>query len=163
MTYSAFRDHDSRVKAYAWNRGTTWPSTISSGWATSSCASGALPRGPDADCRFYSVEGKRVSFLDTHARFHSQVRPCKPGADPPPAQRSPAMDSPRPTEFIYRNDDGGRRLRQRFAGTFRPAGRRRLPDAHGDSSWMGGGADVGLTADCPAGCAAFQRGLLGQA
>jgi WD40 repeat protein len=69
----------------------------------------ALPRNPDDDCRFYSIEGKRVAYLGTSPIFHPQGEPMYKVSVHPPGTTFPPNGLPVVT-LSYRNDDGGPRF-----------------------------------------------------
>jgi hypothetical protein len=66
----------------------------------------ALPKNPDDDCQFFSVNGQRRGYLDTTCTHHSMGTPMykveihAPGATFPP-NGLPVIG------LYYRNDDGG--------------------------------------------------------
>ncbi|HEV8058639.1 MAG TPA: c-type cytochrome domain-containing protein, partial [Gemmataceae bacterium] len=106
MTYIAFRDHDSASQGI---RLETWNNLGIDDylWAGNELMRiQALPRGPDDDCQFYSVGGKRLGFLDTTPTFHSQGTPMYQVQIHPPGKTFPANGYPS-VQLGYRNDDGG--------------------------------------------------------
>jgi hypothetical protein len=69
----------------------------------------ALPKNPDDDCRFYSLQGKRLAFLGTSPVFHPQGQPMYKVSIHPPGTTFPPNGLPVIT-VPYRNDDGGPRF-----------------------------------------------------
>ncbi len=65
-----------------------------------------LPRNPDDDCQFYSVNGRRVGYLGTTPNYHAQSSPMFRVAIHPPGSVFPPNGMPL-VILNYRNDDGG--------------------------------------------------------
>src|SRR5262249_16432907 len=65
-----------------------------------------LPRNPDDDCQFYSVNGQRLGYLGTTPSFHSQDSPMFKIAIHPPGTTFPPNGMPL-VPVGSRNDDGG--------------------------------------------------------
>jgi len=65
-----------------------------------------LPRNPDDDCQFYSVNGKRVGYLATTPSYHAQSSSMFRVAIHPPGTNFPPNGMPL-VVLTYRNDDGG--------------------------------------------------------
>jgi WD40 repeat protein len=106
MTYLTFRDHDSEkegLRLESWNNLAMDDYLLAGGELL---RIQALPRGPDDDCKFYSVAGKRVGFLDTTPQFHSMGTPMYQVQIHPPGKTFPANGFPT-VQLTYRNDDGG--------------------------------------------------------
>ena len=106
MTYLTFRDHDSEkegIRLESWNNlGVDDYLLVGDELVRIR----ALPRGPDDDCQFYSVAGKRLGFLDTTPRFHSIGTPMYQVQIHPPGKVFPPNGYPT-VQLDYRNDDGG--------------------------------------------------------
>jgi Planctomycete cytochrome C/WD domain, G-beta repeat len=106
MTYLTFRDHDSEkegIRLESWNNlGVDDYLLVGDELVRIQ----ALPRGPDDDCQFYSVAGKRLGFLDTTPRFHSLGTPMYQVQIHPPGKVFPPNGFPT-VQLDYRNDDGG--------------------------------------------------------
>ena len=106
VTYVSFRDHDAQGKGI---RLDTWNNLSLDDflWSGDELVKiQALPRGPDDDCQFYGVDGRRIGFLDTTPRFHSQGAAFYQVQIHPPG----SMFAPNGFPTIplnYRNDDGG--------------------------------------------------------
>ena len=106
MTYLTFRDHDSEkegVRLESWNNLGVDDYLLV---GDELMRIRALPRGPDDDCQFYSVAGKRLGFLDTTPRFHSIGTPMYQVQIHPPGKMFPPNGYPT-VQLDYRNDDGG--------------------------------------------------------
>ena len=106
MTYVTFRDHDSEkegVRLESWNNLGVDDFLLV---GDELMRIQALPRGPDDDCQFYGVAGKRLGFLDTTPRFHSMGTPMYQVQIHPPGKVFPPNGYPT-VQLDYRNDDGG--------------------------------------------------------
>jgi len=132
-----------RVRGYAWKRGNNLAIDDFLWVGDELMRIRALPRGPDDDCQFYSVEGKRVSFLDTTPRFHSQGTPMYQVQIHPPGTTFPANGFPA-VQLNYRNDDGGPGYGKDSQVLFDPPADGDYLVRIGDSTGMGG-SHVGLS------------------
>ncbi len=106
MTYLTFRDHDSEkegLRLESWNNVGVDDYLLA---GDELMRIQALPRGPDDDCQFYSVAGKRHGFLDTTPHFHSLGTPMYQVQIHPPGRTFPSNGYPS-IQLNYRNDDGG--------------------------------------------------------
>jgi WD40 repeat protein len=65
-----------------------------------------LPRNPDDDCQFYSVNGRRVGYFGTTPAYHAQGSPMFRIAISPPGSTFSPNGMPL-IKLNYRNDDGG--------------------------------------------------------
>ncbi|MGL6073822.1 MAG: hypothetical protein ACRC8S_06635 [Fimbriiglobus sp.] len=65
-----------------------------------------LPKGPDDDCRFVSVEGKRRSYLGTTPKQNANGTMVYKVEMHPPGSTFPPNGMPL-FPIVYRNDDGG--------------------------------------------------------
>jgi hypothetical protein len=65
-----------------------------------------LPRGPDDDCKFVAVEGRRVGFLGTTPKYHAYGATLYKVAVHPPGSTFPPNGMP-VFPLFERNDDGG--------------------------------------------------------
>ncbi|MFL5244097.1 MAG: WD40 repeat domain-containing protein [Gemmataceae bacterium] len=105
-TYSVFRDHDS---AGAGIRIETWNDLAVNDYlyvGSELLRIFSLPRNPDDDCIFYSVNGQRQGFLGTTPSYISLGTPLYKVTINPPGATFPANGLPLVTVY-YRNDDGG--------------------------------------------------------
>jgi hypothetical protein len=105
-TYVTFRDHDS---AGAGIRMETWNEFAIDDYVlvgNELMRIRALPRNPDDDCQFYSVNGQRVAYLGTTPEHHALNTPMYKVAILPPGSTFPPNGLPAVTLY-YRNDDGG--------------------------------------------------------
>jgi len=105
-TYSTFRDHDAQTPGI---RLETWNELATDDYlyvGSELMRIQALPRHPDDDCRFFSVNSQRVGFLDTTPTHHPQGAPMYKVSLHPPGATFPPNGFPVVTLF-YRNDDGG--------------------------------------------------------
>lgn len=105
-TYTTFRDHDSAnpgIRIEAWTE-----LAVNDFLYVGSelLRIQALPKNPDDDCRFFSVGGQRVGFLDTTPTHHSLGEPMYKVAIHPPGTTFPPNGFP-VIHLDYRNDDGG--------------------------------------------------------
>lgn len=66
----------------------------------------ALPKNPDDDCQFYTINGQRVGHLGTTPSHHAQGTPMFRVTRHPPGTTFPPNGMPLVT-LMYRNDDGG--------------------------------------------------------
>ncbi|MBL8799110.1 MAG: hypothetical protein JNM56_34815, partial [Planctomycetia bacterium] len=105
-TFATFRDHDSQnpgIRLETWNE----LAIDDYLWVGSELMRiQALPRHPDDDCRFFSVNGQRVGYLDTTPTHHPQGAPMYKVSLHPPGTSFPPNGFPVVTLY-YRNDDGG--------------------------------------------------------
>jgi hypothetical protein len=65
-----------------------------------------LPKGPDDDCQFYSINGQRLGYLGTTPTHHAMGTPMFKVGVFPPGTTFPPNGMPVVT-LTYRNDDGG--------------------------------------------------------
>jgi WD40 repeat protein len=106
VTYVAFRDHDATNKGI---RLETWNHLAIDDylWVGDELLRiESMPRGPDDDCQFYGIDGKRIGFLGTTPRFHSQGAPLYQVQIHPPGKVFSPNGYPT-VQLNYRNDDGG--------------------------------------------------------
>jgi hypothetical protein len=105
-TFSVFRDHDSAgpgIRIETWNDLAMNDYLFVDGELM---RIHQLPKNPDDDCQFYQVAGRRLGFLDTTPKHHSQGVPMyKVEIHPPGSTFSP--NGMPVFELPYRNDDGG--------------------------------------------------------
>lgn len=105
-TYVTFRDHDSAssgIRLETWNELGIDDYLLVDGELTRILA---LPKGPDDDCQFYQVNGRRVGFLGTTPEYHSLGSPMYKVEIHPPNKTFPPNGLP-VFPIYYRNDDGG--------------------------------------------------------
>src|SRR5262249_51361282 len=105
-TYAAFRDVDSNVtgiRLEAWNELGIDDFLMVDGELVRILA---LPKGPDDDCQFSQVAGRRRGFLGTTPLQHAQGSPLYKVEFHPPGSTFPPNGLPTFT-LNYRNDDGG--------------------------------------------------------
>jgi hypothetical protein len=105
-TYVTFRDHDSDstgIRLETWNELGIDDYLLVDGELT---RISELPNGPDDDCQFYQVSGKRVGFLGTTPAHHSQGSPMYKVEIHSPGTTFPPNGLP-VFPIYYRNDDGG--------------------------------------------------------
>lgn len=105
-TYTTFRDHDSSlpgIRLDAWSELGVNDYLYSDGELI---RIDALPKNPDDDCRFYSINNQRLGFLDTTPRHHPLGEPLYKVSIHPPGTKFPPNGFPVIT-LDYRNDDGG--------------------------------------------------------
>lgn len=105
-TYVTFRDHDAAgpgIRLETWNE-LAMNDYLLVGDELVRILS--LPRGPDDDCQFWSVNGQRVGLLDTTPVFHPLNQPMYKVTIHPPGTTFPPNGFPVVTLY-YRNDDGG--------------------------------------------------------
>lgn len=105
-TYVVFRDHDSRGPGL---RIETWTELAVNDLVlvgNELLRIRALPRNPDDDCQFFSVDGRRVGYLGTTPTHVSQGTPLYKVSAHPPGTTFPPNGLPLVTLF-WRNDDGG--------------------------------------------------------
>lgn len=106
QTEVAFRDHDSTkvgVRLTHWNN-LAMDDYVLFGRELARIRS--LPRNPDDDCIFWSVQGQRMGFLGTTPEHHPIAQPIYKVTIHPPGTTFPAGGVP-PVTVAYRNDDGG--------------------------------------------------------
>ncbi len=106
VTYVAFRDHDATGKGI---RLETWNHLAIDDylWVGDELLRiESMPRGPDDDCQFYGVDGRRIGFLGTTPRFHSAGAPMYHVQIHPAGKVFPPNGFPT-VQLNYRNDDGG--------------------------------------------------------
>ena len=106
QTFTTFRDHDSAgpgIRLDQWNELAINDYLLV---GTELVRVWELPRGPDDDCQFYSVNGQRLGWLDTTPTHHSQGLPMYKVAIHLPGMTFPPNGLPIVTLY-YRNDDGG--------------------------------------------------------
>jgi WD40 repeat protein len=105
-TYTVFRDHDSAgagIRIESWNDLAVNDYLLA---GNELMRIRALPRNPDDDCQFFSVQGQREGFLGTTPTHHSLGTPLYKVAIHPPGSTFPPNGLPVVTLY-YRNDDGG--------------------------------------------------------
>jgi WD40 repeat protein len=105
-TYVTFRDHDSAssgIRLETWNELAIDDYLFVDGELTRILD---LPKGPDDDCQFYQVGGRRVGFLGTTPAHHSQGSPMYKVEIHAPGKTFPPNGLP-VFPIYYRNDDGG--------------------------------------------------------
>lgn len=136
-----------------------------------------LPKGPDADCIFYSINGRRTAFLGTTPTYHPYGTPVYRVEVHPPGSTFAPNGMPI-TTLYYRNDDGGPEFGADSKLIFDPPSdgeyQVRLRDSHGSGGpnygyrltirppkpdfrvrvspslpeiWKGGGVPLTITAD----------------
>lgn len=105
-TYSTFRDHDSAstgIRLETWNELAIDDYLYVDGELMRILD---LPKGPDDDCQFYQVSGRRTGFLGTTPAHHSQGSPMYKVEIHPSGTSFPPNGLP-VFPIYYRNDDGG--------------------------------------------------------
>jgi hypothetical protein len=105
-TYVTFRDHDSAGSGI---RIETWNELAMNDYVLVGdelLRIFELPKGPDDDCQFFSLNSQRVGQLDTTPTHHAQGVPMYKVTIHPPGTTFPPNGFPVVTLF-YRNDDGG--------------------------------------------------------
>jgi hypothetical protein len=105
-TFVTFRDHDSAsagIRIEAWSELTT-NDLLYVGNELMKIKE--LPTHPDADCNFFTTEGKRLGYLDTTPTHHANGTPMYKVSVHPPGTSFPPNGYPVFTLY-YRNDDGG--------------------------------------------------------
>jgi WD40 repeat protein len=105
-TYMTFRDHDSRTPGI---RLETWNELAINDyiWVGNELLRiRALPKGPDDDCQFFSLDNQRLGYLGTTPTHHPQGVPMYKVAIHPPGATFPPNGFP-VVPLYYRNDDGG--------------------------------------------------------
>jgi len=105
-TFVTFRDHDSaspNVRIEAWGEMDVNDWIYVGGELIKIVA---LPTHPDADCIFFSANGKRHAYLDTTPTHHSMNEPMYKVTLHPPGTIFPPNGYP-VFALPYRNDDGG--------------------------------------------------------
>jgi hypothetical protein len=105
-TYVTFRDHDSAgggIRMETWNEFAIDDYVLV---GNEVMRIRALPRNPDDDCQFYSVNGQRLAYLGTTPEHHALNTPMYKVAILPPGSTFPPNGLPAIT-LTYRNDDGG--------------------------------------------------------
>jgi WD40 repeat protein len=105
-TYVTFRDHDSAGSGI---RIETWNELAMNDYVLVGdelLRIFELPKGPDDDCQFFSLNGQRLGQLDTTPTHHAQGVPMYKVTIHPPGTTFPPNGFPVVTLF-YRNDDGG--------------------------------------------------------
>jgi WD40 repeat protein len=140
-TYMTFRDHDSRTPGI---RLETWNELAINDylWVGNELLRiRALPKGPDDDCQFFSLDNQRLGYLGTTPTHHPQGVPMYKVAIHPPGTTFPPNGFP-VVPVYYRNDDGGPGYGKDSAIFFDPPAdgdyRVRITDARG----QGGSAYV---------------------
>jgi hypothetical protein len=133
-TYSTFRDHDSRSPGI---RLETWNELAINDyiWVGNELLRiRALPKGPDDDCQFFSLDNQRLGYLGTTPTHHPQGVPMYKVAIHPPGATFPPNGFP-VVRLYYRNDDGGPGYGKDSAIIFDPPAdgdyRVRITDARG--------------------------------
>lgn len=105
-TNVTFRDHDSvnnSIRIETWNELATNDLMYLDGELLKIRG---LPGHPDADCSFFNVRGRRLTYLDTTPIHHSNNTPLYKVSVHPPGTAFPPNGFP-VFEIPYRNDDGG--------------------------------------------------------
>jgi hypothetical protein len=105
-TFVTFRDHDSAntgLRLDSWNEFAIDDYAYLNGEVLRILA---LPSGPDADCRFYNVEGRRVGFFDTTPIHQAQGSLVYKVEVHPAGAILPSNGLPS-FKMYFQNDDGG--------------------------------------------------------
>jgi len=105
-TYTVFRDHDSvgsGIRIEAWTELAMRDYLLV---GDELMRIRELPKNPDDDCQFYSLNARRQGFLGTTPTHHPQGQPMYKVSMHPPGTTFPPNGLPLVTLF-YRNDDGG--------------------------------------------------------
>ena len=104
--YTTFRDHDSNnpgIRLETWNELGVNDYLFVKGELMRIAA---LPKGPDDDCQFVSVEGKRVGYLGTTPTHQANGSLAYKVEVHPPGRTFPPNGMP-VFALAYQNDDGG--------------------------------------------------------
>jgi WD40 repeat protein len=136
-TYTVFRDHDS---SGAGIRMETWNNLSVNDYlyvGSELLKIFSLPRNPDDDCIFYSLNGQREGFLGTTPSYISLGTPMYKVSMHPPGTSFPPNGLPLVTLF-YRNDDGGHGFGKDSRLVFDPPADGEYQVRIGDSRGQGG-------------------------
>jgi WD40 repeat protein len=138
-TYTTFLDFDSStpgIRLEAWNELAVNDYTLIGGELA---RIRELPKNPDDNCQFFSVDGQRVGLLDTTPTFHSAGTPVYKVSLHPPGSTFPPNGLPVVTLF-YRNDDGGPGYGKDSRLVFDPPADGEYQVRVGDANGQGGAA-----------------------
>ncbi len=105
-TYTTFRDNDSvasGIRLETWNELAIDDFLFVGGELM---RIKDLPKGPDDDCQFYAIDGKRVGYADTTPTHHANGSTVYKVEQHPPGTTFLSNGMPL-FPLVYQNDDGG--------------------------------------------------------